>query len=154
MPARRAEKLKLVSSTAKRYVLDAFALMALFQEEPGAARVQSLIAEAESGEAELFMTVVNIGEVVYGLDIRRGTESAVLAIGAIDDSPIVAVAVDQSLAIKAAEVKASTGMGYLDSFVVALAGKLEATVVTGDPDFEKATDVQIEWLFRPARRQN
>ena len=129
------------------FVLDAFALMALFQDEPGAARMEALMKQAREGSAQLHLTVVNLGEVIYGLENRRGFNAAVRALGAIDAAPIEIVDVDRPLALQAARLKASTGLGYLDCFVAALAQRLGAPVVTGDPDFAKLEGVvPVEWL--------
>ena len=129
------------------FALDAYALMALFQDEPGAARVQQLIQEAQSGSATLYMTSVNLGEVVYGLQNKRGPNAAIRALAAIEATEISVVSVDTNLALDAARLKATNGMGYLDCFVAALSNRFDATIITGDPDFEKVGGgVAIEWL--------
>ena len=132
---------------AARYVLDSFALMALFQEEPGAAKVQELLASAGEGEHELYMSVVNLGEVVYTVENRRGLEASQEALAAADQLLIEVVEVDRPLALSAARLKAASGVGYPDCFVVALAQRLDAAVVTGDPDFRQVEHlVAVEWL--------
>ncbi len=121
--------------------------MALFQDEPGAARIEALIKQAQEGSAELHLTVVNLGEVVYGMEKRRDFTAALRALGAIDAAPLEIVDVDRPLALQAARLKASAGLGYLDCFVAALAQRLGAAVVTGDPDFQQVEGlVPIEWL--------
>ncbi len=121
--------------------------MALFQDEPGAARIEALIKQAQEDSAELHLTVVNLGEVVYGMEKRRDFTAALRALGAIDAAPIEIVDVDRPLALQAARLKASAGLGYLDCFVAALAQRLGAAVVTGDPDFQQVEGlVPIEWL--------
>jgi PIN domain nuclease of toxin-antitoxin system len=42
-------------------VLDAHALIVLFNDEPGADAVEKLLLKAESGTPELLMSVVNLG---------------------------------------------------------------------------------------------
>ena len=132
---------------AARYVLDSFALMALFQEEPGAAKVQELLAGARGGEHELYMSVVNLGEMVYTVENRRGLEASQKALAAADQLPIEILEVDRTLALSAARLKAASGIGYADCFVVALAQRLGGAVVTGDPDFRQFEHlVAVEWL--------
>ena len=132
---------------AARYVLDSFALMALFQEEPGAAKVQELLAGALGGEHELYMSVVNLGEMVYTVENRRGLEASQEALAAADQLPIEVVEVDRPLALSAARLKAVSGIGYADCFTAALAQRLDAAVVTGDPDFRQIEHlVAVEWL--------
>jgi predicted nucleic acid-binding protein len=49
-----------------RFVLDAWAMLALLQgEKPAASRVKALLAAAGLGEAELCMSIINQGQVVY-----------------------------------------------------------------------------------------
>jgi predicted nucleic acid-binding protein len=128
-------------------VLDSFALMALFQEEPGAAKVQELLEGAAGGEHELYMSVVNLGEVAYTVENRRGLEASQEVLAANDQLPIAIVDVDQELALRAARLKATTGIGYADCFAAALAQRLGAAVVTGDPDFRQVEHlVDIDWL--------
>jgi ribonuclease VapC len=128
-------------------VLDSFALIAFVQNEPGAERVEELLNNAATGDSELYISAVNLGEVFYTISNRQGTQSAVTVLSGIDQSPIQIVDVDRELALSAARIKARTGMGYADCFVAALAQRMSATVLTGDPDFEEmAGSVDIEWL--------
>jgi ribonuclease VapC len=130
-----------------RYVLDSFALLALFQEERGAVRVQELLAGAREGEHELYMSVVNLGEVVYTVENRRGLEASQEALAAADQLPIEIVEVDRPLALSAARLKATSGIGYADCFAAALAQRLAGAIVTGDLDFQQIEhSVAIEWL--------
>ena len=128
-------------------VLDSFALLAYFQDEPGAGRVEEVLRQASDGELELCITVVNVGEVIYNIENRHNRRAATECLTKILEWPIELVDVDSDLALSAAAVKMETRMGHLDCFVVALAQKLDATIVTGDPDFKRVEDrVAIEWL--------
>ena len=132
---------------ADRFVLDSFALMALLQDEPGAPQVQGLLEHAAKGGCELFMTVLNLGEVLYTVESRRGLEAAQEVLAAVDQFPIEFVDIDRSLALSSARLKSSSGVGYADCFAGALAQHLGGTIVTGDPDFHRIEDVvQIQWL--------
>lgn len=130
-----------------RYVLDAFSFMAIIQDEPGAARMQELLDGGDGGEHELYMSVVNFGEVIYTVWKRRGAGSAQQTLAAFDQLPVKAFDVDRDLALQASALKANTRMGYADCFAAALAQRLGAAVVTGDPDFRQVEQsVPIEWL--------
>jgi predicted nucleic acid-binding protein len=132
---------------AERLVLDSFALMALFRNEPSAPHVEALLERASKGECELFMSVVNLGEVAYTVEIRQGLQPAKEAVAAIDQAPIKVVDVDRTLTLAAARLKATTGVGYADCFAAALAQRLGAAVLTGDPDFQRLEGaVPVEWL--------
>jgi ribonuclease VapC len=132
-----------------RFVFDAFALLAYFENEPGAVFIQALIDRASQGEADLYLTVVNLGEILYRLEHLRGPQQPHVALSLIREWRLSIIPVDEALALAAARVKAERRMGYLDCFVVALAQQLDAAVVTGDPDFRRVGDlVRIEWLER------
>ena len=51
-------------------VLDSWALMALFNEEPGAGEVEKLLTQAAAERHKLLMSVVNWGEIYYS--VMRG----------------------------------------------------------------------------------
>ena len=48
-----------------RYVLDSFGLLAYFGGEPGEAQVKTVLERAAAGQAEVYLSVVNLGEVAY-----------------------------------------------------------------------------------------
>ena len=132
---------------ARQFVLDSFGVMALLQDEPGAAKVQELLEAGSKEECALHISVVNLGEVLYLLENRRGIEAAHEALAFIEQSPIQTADVDRSLALLAARLKAATGIGYADCFAAALAQQLGAVLVTGDPDFQQVEHiVSVEWL--------
>ncbi len=132
---------------AGRFVLDSFALMALFEDEPGAPLVQELLERAAKGEYELFMSVLNLGEVLYTVESRRGLEASQEVLAAVDQLPIAIVEIDRPLTLAAAKLKAASGIGYADCFVGALAQHLGCTIVTGDADFRQIEDVvPIQWM--------
>lgn len=130
-----------------RYVLDAFSLIAIMQDEAGAAKVQEFLEAGDRGEHELYMSVVNLGEVIYTIWKRRGVKSAESTLAAFDQLPVKAFDVDLDLALRAAAFKAGNRMSYADCFAAALAQRESATIVTGDPDFRQVEHlVPIEWL--------
>lgn len=58
----------------KRFVLDASALLRFADNEAGVDRVAELAKLAERNQAELYMSFVNWGEVVYALLRSQGTQ--------------------------------------------------------------------------------
>ena len=132
------------------YVLDSFALTAFLENEPGGVRVQELFKEAESGHSRLAMTVVNLGETLY-IGYRRGGPTRFVDIlNVVPDLPIEVVAADVPLTITAARIKAVLPIAYGDCFAAALALERKATVVTGDPEFQRLSHlVPIDWLPPP-----
>ncbi len=128
-------------------VLDSFALLAFFQGEPAADAVADLLRRAHEGEVRLTMTVANLGEVVYRTIREHGLERAQEVLARLEEYAIEMVDVDRELALAAAHLKGSYRMAYADCLAAALAQRLDAAIVTGDPDFRQIDDlVAIEWL--------
>jgi predicted nucleic acid-binding protein len=128
------------------YVIDAFALMAYFKNEPGATRVAQLLDEASETGQDLLMTVINLGEVVYKTARQFNIDRAKETLGKIRQYPITLLAVDEELALDAAALKGMHRISYADCIAAALAQRLGATLVTGDDGFRQIADLQVEWL--------
>lgn len=134
---------------ATRYVLDSFALLALLRDEPGAPLVSDLIEQADAGEAELLMSEINLGEVIYHVERRHDTNEAQKTLVEIEVLPIEMVTADRGRILEAAHLKATHRFSYADAFAAALAMEYQATLVTGDPEFRPLEgSVAIAWLAR------
>jgi len=132
---------------ADHLVLDAFALLAYLQREPGHQRVRSLLDDAALGRVSLSMCAVNFGEVLYWLERRRGVAAANALTGNVRDLPINLVDADLDLTVSAARIKAAHPVSLADAYAAALAQRLDAAVLTADPDFQRLEGaVAIEWL--------
>src|SRR6266853_366325 len=57
-------------------VLDAHALMVLFNDEPGADEVEKILLKAESGNPRLLMSVINWGEIYYSIVLGASKDGA------------------------------------------------------------------------------
>jgi predicted nucleic acid-binding protein len=131
----------------KGYVLDSYALMAHFEQEPGAERVERLLKAARAGKTALYLTAVNLGEIYYSVVRERGTGKADETLTIIEQLPISIVDADKTLAVLAGKIKAAHPIAYADCFAAALANQLNTKVATGDPEFKKLeNEVGIEWL--------
>jgi predicted nucleic acid-binding protein len=131
----------------KRYVLDSYAMIAYFEDEPGADRVALVLKQLIKGKAKGFMSVVNWGEVYYNTMREQGISEAEKVILQLDKFPIQIVDVNKELAYEAAKLKGEFRIAYADCFAVALSVKLGATIVTGDPDFKKLRErIFIQWI--------
>ena len=129
-------------------VLDSWALIALFNEEPAADDVEKLLHAATGGRHTLLMHVVNWGEIYY-TTMRRGGEAAAKSIAAdVGQMPIDIVDVTTfDLVRQAAVFKATKKLSYADCFAAALAKIRRAEFVTGDPEFKTMEgELKIGWL--------
>lgn len=130
-------------------VLDSWALLAFFQDEPAADMVEQLLAKAESGRLSLLLSVVNWGEIYYSTMRKVSREAAERTVGSIAEMPveIVPVADDLVLVRQAAIYKATKKLSYADAFAAALTKIRNAELVTGDPEFKQIDDdIEIAWL--------
>lgn len=131
----------------RSYVLDSFAVLAYFQAEPSGLKVKDLLKQARTGEALAFLSLINLGEIVYNVGRRRGDAAAVEVVQDIARLPIQLAKTTLDRVLAAAYIKAYHAVSYADAFAVALAQELDATVVTGDPEFKQVESlVKIGWL--------
>ena len=130
----------------KRYVLDASALMAFFEREPGADRVEGLLGAAAASHQPLLMSVVNWGEVYYSIWRKYGEDVARRTLAEIAQLPIELVDVDMETTRLAASFKAKHKLPYADAFAAALAQQRKAILITVDKDFlQIEKQVSILW---------
>jgi len=130
----------------KCVVLDASALLTLFHNRSGAAKVEELLRLASEGKRELFMSVVNWGEVCYSVWRDQGPGFARQILQKISQLPIAVVPADLELTRHAAELKAQHKLPYADCFAAALAAELKALLITTDRDFSQVEkQIPILW---------
>ena len=129
------------------YVMDSYALLAYLNGEAGQARVQEILTLALSHEVEVYLGMINLGEILYIVERRRGLTQAQRTLSLIESLPLTICDTTRALVLDAAHIIAGHSISYADAFVTALAQSENATVVTGDPEFNAVTElVQIEWL--------
>jgi predicted nucleic acid-binding protein len=131
----------------KRYVLDSYALIAYSRGEKGAEDVAEIIDSGLSERAELYICVINWGEVYYitlrNFDLKR----AELFKETIARYPITIVEADKELTLQAAQYKAYNKISYADAFAAALARLKKAQLVTGDKEFKTLEgEIKINWI--------
>jgi len=122
----------------RRYVLDANALVAFFEERRGSAqKVRRLLSEAAHLDLPLLMSAVNWGEVFYIACRRYGEAQAWEAEARLQEMPVSVVSADRERASRAGALKQKHALGYADAFAAELAIECGAWLVTADPEFSK-----------------
>lgn len=133
-----------------RLVLDSQAVLAYLQNEPGAARVRDVLTNGEP-----WMTLVNLGEVIYVLEREQGREVADAVYRQLltddrlpSDVSILWVPVDAELVRRVASIKARGGLSYADCFAAAAAERLHCPILTADREFMSVEQfgIAVEWL--------
>jgi predicted nucleic acid-binding protein len=106
-----------------------------------------LFEQAEQGQARLWMSVVNLGEVFYILFKHVGESRARHYVQVLQHAATM-VDADAAQALGAAQMKHKYKLGYADSFAASLAITLQATLVSADPSFEKLGKT-LKWARLP-----
>jgi len=129
------------------YVLDSYSLISYVEGEKGAQKVSDIIKQGLIDKAEIFMSVVNWGEIYYIVLREQGEKVASLYLKTINRYPIKIIDADKSLTLEAAKFKAFNKMSYADAFAAALAKIQKAKLVTGDKEFKAVEgDIRIVWI--------
>ena len=76
------------------YVLDANALIDFVESGPGMRKVDQLLHAAALEQNEIFVSVMNLGEVFYWLWVKRSEERARQTLDGLSRLPIQIVPVD------------------------------------------------------------
>ena len=131
----------------KSFVLDSYALLSYLGNERGKQRITELLRDAQKGKIYLLLCTINLGEILYITERRRGLASAQNIQSAIETLPIKNIEATRNLVLDAAHIKANYALSYADAFVVAVAQQQNGIILTGDPEFRAVEDfVDVEWL--------
>ena len=136
-----------MATKPRAYVLDTWAVIAYYEDEPASKQVAEIIADANEHGIPLWMSVVNAGEVWY---VIAREISPAEADHAIEDLRSLGIQLDNAewkLSRHAAVFKSKHKMSYADAFAAALAVQKNAHLVTGNKEFKQVeSDVKIVWL--------
>jgi predicted nucleic acid-binding protein len=131
-------------------VLDSWALIAFFEDEPAAEQVESLLTKAEAGTHKLLLSAVNWGEIYYNTMREVSQAAAERTVKEISGLAIEIVGVDDKnldYVRQAAIYKATRKLSHADAFAAALAKIRNAELVTGDREFKQVeNEIDIGWL--------
>ena len=135
-----------------RFVLDAWAILALLQgEEPAASRVKELLREARQETVELFMSIINLGEVTYIVGKAKGRTEAWKTLDQIRGLALTVLPASEEAVLAAVALKIDHAISYTDAFAAAAAEETRAVLVTGDAELVGLQDrLAIEELERRA----
>lgn len=128
-------------------VLDSFALIAYFRDEPGGEKVEALLSKAAAADKPVHMTEVNYAEVKYIILRKDGPDAWATTTDLLPGLPIEFHPVDRRLSDLAGDLKARHRLSLADAFSAALAIETKAELITGDPEFKPLEkEIKIAWL--------
>lgn len=115
----------------KRYILDAGILLLFFA---GKEKARVYIDKAYSEEAKVFMCEVNVAEFIYNYAKIFGWESTKVKHDLLRNSPIEIIGVSEDLTLEASKLKLKhyNILSLADCYLIAVAKKLRAVIVTTD----------------------
>lgn len=129
------------------FLLDSYALLAYLNDEPGGNRVQEVLALAKIHKCRLVMSLMNLGEVLYITERARGLPAAQVVQALAESLPLEILEASRDLILDAAHIKATHTISYADALAVASALRENATILTGDPEYQAVEGlVKVEWL--------
>lgn len=129
------------------YVLDSYALLAYLQNEATANQVEALLDQAAGDNAAIHISLINLGEIAYLVERRYGADRLHQVLEELAAFPVQFLDVTWERILAAAHIKAHHAISYADAFAVALAQELDATLVTGDPEFKRVESlIHVLWL--------
>ena len=140
-----------MTNSINHYVLDACALIAFFNDEEGAEKAEQLLKQAKAGNVKLSAMSINLYEVYYDALRHKPLEEAKKLLVDMYAMPITIIEkLDRSLIQTAAYYKTTYSMSVADSFALALATQLDASLVSTDhhefDEVDKSGEVTFFWL--------
>ena len=131
----------------KTRALDSWAILEWMSgRQPAGDLVGRLLTEAEHGQLRLLMSAINVGEVYYFL---RKHHSKALAESWRESSRTLPVTIEVPTSDdiwNVATLKSRFPIAYADAFAAMLAQKYNCPLVTGDPEFRRVDQLEIEWI--------
>lgn len=134
-------------SKTKALVLDSWAVIAFFEDEPSGKKIADLIANAQEDGIPVYMTVVNVGEVWYITAREISEEAANNIVKELNGLRIEFMDANWEITQEAARFKSKNRMSYADCYAAALTKLKKGVLVTGDNEFRALDDqIGIHWV--------
>ena len=130
----------------KSFLLDTSAFLALRGDEPGADRVEALLAQAKRKQCRLLASFMTRMELLYCIRREEGAQAAHEALRLIDSFPIEWISCEAAILEQAALIKSSGRISVADSWIAATARLSGSTLIHKDPEFKPLDDIAQEFL--------
>jgi predicted nucleic acid-binding protein len=133
------------------FVLDACAMIAFLSDEKGAEKIEAVLIGAVKGECSLYINMINVLEIYYGIYREEGLEKAEWVMDIIDSLPITIVkSLRDRLVRESGRLKANYKISLADSIALAEASLRKARLITSDHHEFDAIDekenIQFYWF--------
>ena len=140
-----------MSDVSQRYTFDSEPLLAFFLNENGADEVENLLRQVQSGEAEGYISIINLTEISYilsrvNVELAEETERNLRLLG-LNIVPVE----DNGLWRQAGNVKAKHSLSLADAFAVATAEATKSKLVVGSDKEFRELKIQIRRIRQSSR---
>ena len=129
-----------------RFLLDTSALLALRDDESGAARVGQILKDAKNGGIACYGCFISLMEIFYRVWRDEGELAGREAYADCLNMPIHWIHESPELLERAAIIKATHRLSLADAWIAASAIENDATLVHKDPEFENFPELAEERL--------
>ena len=136
----------------ERYTLDTSAVVAYFEDEPVADRVERILARTRGGGVEVNASFMTFMEMLYRVWNRRGEQEGKAAYLRLKALPLKRVELSERLLVNAARIKALHPLSVADAWVAATARTTGSTLIHKDPEF-RALGAEVTVLELPFKRR-
>lgn len=131
----------------KVLILDSWAVIAFFEDEPAGKKIANLIADAHENRIPVYMTTVNVGEVWYITAREISETTANNIVKELSDLRIEFVDADWEITQEAARFKSKNRISFADCYAAALTKSKKGILVTGDSEFKTIDgQIDIQWI--------
>ena len=112
------------------YCLDACALVTVVKQETGFEIVRDLLRRAASGEVVVYMSAINLSEVIYNFRPEKSDEQMLTLWQNIRSMPIIIIReISDRIIDEAAHLKKRNKMSHADAIGLATAKELGSTLL-------------------------
>lgn len=138
-----------------RFVLDTSALIAFFQDEPGAETVGNVLDRAKKEKCLAVISFITLAELYYIFWQEQGESAAKELLAIVKSLPIMVVESEERLTLLAGRIKANHRLSLADAFIAATASLAGGTLIHKDPELEAVSALVVtEPLpFKPGRKK-
>lgn len=136
---------------SETYIMDACALLAFLNDEPGGEIIENLLRKADNKECTLYMHKLNILEIYYGIFREISPTKAEETLNKIRALPITIIAVlSDEVFEEAGRLKATYKVSLADSIALAEAKTRKVQLLTSDhhefDPLDAQKEVEFSWI--------
>ena len=141
-----------------KYLIDACAFITFLDEEEGAAQVAEIIGKANSGEAEVYMSCIQLLEIYYDRGRIKNWDYAESVFKSLANSAIKIIYNFSPEGLRyAGRLKVMYSISLADGIACAVAQELSATLITSDHSelepVEQHEKISFLWLPPKPKKQ-